>query len=486
MSPDQSGDTRNSEALSSKPPGSGRGKLLWIAVVGALLTAIAIIQNTGAGRSAAQSASETLSQPLVDLQLAVLLSEPATPLNGELKMSDTLSTLAQRLQADLPPAASLTPDDALSLSGSAVRLRLLGSLYHTDYKLADQILKKAQKAKAVTRDLSRIIKITLTDIDSWTVADDRFIAQQRLGPLGLLASARALADRGSMVEAEEVRSRLIRMGQIARAKSEFSSIVTLFLFFAGSTAWLIYLSAGKARNQTALKSLRSSSLPLWQAAAAFLILFLALAVVLSLAADHVGKHSVDDETLSLVHYVLSALVAVPGAAILLRAHGLSLKSLGLVTPDWVFDIAWGIGGFFAAAILSIVLGMVMIPVSRALGSQGVTNPASRYLLMSQAGWMTAALMAVFGIVAPFVEELFFRGALLRALNADFGQQAAIWGSAVAFAIIHPGAPELLVTYVALGWVFAKLTVLRGSLLPSMIAHALNNLLTASLLLLLQV
>lgn len=458
----------------------------WRVLTAVLLLIIAGLQNTGSGRSAAHDASAALSVPVVDLQIGALIIPPPPPLTGELTIPAPLKQLAVQLRGDLPLPRSLSAEEALSAAGPALRVRLLSALYGLEDTRAEAILRKAQKAPKPGRRMARILAISLTNINSWSSADAEFMARQKLGPLGLLASARALADNAEMAAADQTRENLKRMGQLARAKSEFSAGITLFLFFAGSAAWLVYFSAGKAAGASALKGLKLPSLPLWKTAAGFLILFLALAGAIALAGNSVNAPWMDDETLSLVHYVAAAVIAVPWAALFLRSRGLSLKDLGLRSSDWVMDIAWGLGGFFAAAILSIIVGLVMIHVSRALGSEGATNPASRYLLISHAGWMTAALIVVFAGVAPLVEELFFRGAILRALHVDYGQQPAIWGSAIAFAIIHPGAPELLVTYVALGWVFAKLTVLRGSLVPSIIAHSLNNLLTASLLLLLQV
>lgn len=65
---------------------------------------------------------------------------------------------------------------------------------------------------------------------------------------------------------------------------------------------------------------------------------------------------------------------------------------------------------------------------------------------------SAYLLALFGIlVAPFVEELFFRGFLFPALARRIGSAASILITAAAFAVIHQG--QLAHAWVPLGWLF---------------------------------
>ena len=127
-------------------------------------------------------------------------------------------------------------------------------------------------------------------------------------------------------------------------------------------------------------------------------------------------------------------------------------------------------------------------VSLALSQFGVPreqNPAVSFFLTKQFGWQTALILMTVSIVAPIVEETFFRGALLKGLWLEKGTAFAVWGTSIAFAAMHPGALTLAVPYIALAYVFGRLTLLRQSLLPSMIAHGLNNLLFAALMMLMQ-
>ncbi|MCA9480951.1 MAG: CPBP family intramembrane metalloprotease, partial [Nitrospira sp.] len=80
----------------------------------------------------------------------------------------------------------------------------------------------------------------------------------------------------------------------------------------------------------------------------------------------------------------------------------------------------------------------------------------------------------FVLVAPFFEEIIFRGLLFPTLHAKVGGHLAIMGSALFFALAHGYGfvAFLAVLWSGLlwGWAYAR----TGSLLPGMIAHAINN------------
>jgi membrane protease YdiL (CAAX protease family) len=78
------------------------------------------------------------------------------------------------------------------------------------------------------------------------------------------------------------------------------------------------------------------------------------------------------------------------------------------------------------------------------------------------------------LLAPWVEELLFRGAILPRLRAYSGSRSrGIVLSALFFGLIHINpaqVPFAFLVGLAFGWV----TVCTRSLLPALIGHALNN------------
>lgn len=86
-------------------------------------------------------------------------------------------------------------------------------------------------------------------------------------------------------------------------------------------------------------------------------------------------------------------------------------------------------------------------------------------------WMGVALAVIIG---PLVEEIVFRGVILRGLLGRWPQWAAITVSAAMFTVMHfnpAQAPVALLLGMILGWVYAR----TRSLGLVFVAHALNNL-----------
>ena len=90
------------------------------------------------------------------------------------------------------------------------------------------------------------------------------------------------------------------------------------------------------------------------------------------------------------------------------------------------------------------------------------------------GFIALTIVVVVG--APVVEELFFRGLVLRSLQRRFGDTWAVVGSAVVFGVAH-FEPLQLPALVALGVILGVMAVSTKRLGPSIFAHAGFNLVT---------
>jgi membrane protease YdiL (CAAX protease family) len=85
-------------------------------------------------------------------------------------------------------------------------------------------------------------------------------------------------------------------------------------------------------------------------------------------------------------------------------------------------------------------------------------------------WLTFAVVAV---VAPFCEEVFFRGFAYAGLRRSVGMFLGALLSAALFGIFHVD-PAVFVPVFIFGIVLAWVYIQTGSIWPSMLAHALNN------------
>jgi len=81
------------------------------------------------------------------------------------------------------------------------------------------------------------------------------------------------------------------------------------------------------------------------------------------------------------------------------------------------------------------------------------------------------------VVAPFAEEVFFRGFLFQGAAKRWGMWAGIGFSAFIFGLAHAGAPEswlLLPAIAGIGAIFAWGFAKSGSIYPSLFAHVVFN------------
>lgn len=103
-------------------------------------------------------------------------------------------------------------------------------------------------------------------------------------------------------------------------------------------------------------------------------------------------------------------------------------------------------------------------------------------------WVWLEVLFVASVVAPIVEETMFRGVLyrhLRSASARWRPALSVAFSAVVasflFAVIHPQGFLAVPLLMSLALAFTLMREWRGTLLPSMIAHGINNAVATMLL-----
>lgn len=139
---------------------------------------------------------------------------------------------------------------------------------------------------------------------------------------------------------------------------------------------------------------------------------------------------------------------------------------------WV-GLAGGVGSQF------VVVPLVVLAFRPLLGDPDVGGPVRD--LVEQAPGARAMVLVMIAVVgAPVVEELFFRGLLLRSLQHRLGDGWAIITSGLAFGLAHPNdlpfeAMVLVMAgLAALGMVLALIAVRTGRLGACILAHATFN------------
>jgi membrane protease YdiL (CAAX protease family) len=104
-------------------------------------------------------------------------------------------------------------------------------------------------------------------------------------------------------------------------------------------------------------------------------------------------------------------------------------------------------------------------------SDGIRQ-ASLYGSWTQA--LLAQLSAV--VIAPFAEELMYRGVLFGSLATRLSPHRAALISSIVFALVHGYSWHGFATVALSGYLWARLAARSGSLVPGMLAHGTLNLL----------
>jgi membrane protease YdiL (CAAX protease family) len=137
------------------------------------------------------------------------------------------------------------------------------------------------------------------------------------------------------------------------------------------------------------------------------------------------------------------------------------------------DLGWGmltaLGGYAALIFVAIFLAATRLPTT--------TNTRD----LKDARHTVVLVFAAVGVlVAPVVEELFFRGVLLRSFRSRLAPAPAIAAQALVFGMYHisltygAGNVGLVLSIGALGAVFGVAAHRFRRLAPGMVAHAIVN------------
>jgi membrane protease YdiL (CAAX protease family) len=188
----------------------------------------------------------------------------------------------------------------------------------------------------------------------------------------------------------------------------------------------------------------------------------------------------------LVIRTIQARFAPAGSPYLNGVLLLILES-GLIIPVWLFTVRrypvrWSALGFrpfkwttgcgliIALLLISMVVNAAWAILLAAYDLQ--VQPDIRLAFGRGSGGVIIALLAA-GIVAPLVEETFFRGFLFPALLQRYRLWAAVVLDSLIFAFVH-FTPTAVAPLFVLGAMLCVLYRFTGSLWPSIIMHAVMN------------
>lgn len=200
----------------------------------------------------------------------------------------------------------------------------------------------------------------------------------------------------------------------------------------------------------------------------------AVAILIGLRAISAGVFSPANPTLTwplLAIQLVSYLPAI-GLLVWLLPHiaRRSLGALGLRAPRWN-DLWWGIGGAIVMILAAAAVGALQTSIWHLK-----TDEVQVQWLRNARGPMVAGFIFLACVAAPFAEEFMFRAFAFNAILRYVPAAGAIVLSALLFGSAHwqPGNAGAIAPLVAGGVVLAAVYYRSGSLLASMLTHALFN------------
>ncbi|MDQ6615814.1 MAG: CPBP family intramembrane metalloprotease, partial [Actinomycetota bacterium] len=218
-----------------------------------------------------------------------------------------------------------------------------------------------------------------------------------------------------------------------------------------------------------------------EAVGAFVVGIMLSSLTGGLAAAVVGYHQGRGQPMPLAVTVFGLLglwLGLVGGVVFysrFRGTGDLREDLGLYFRwpiDAVVGVVVGVGTQLG------LIPLLYLPFERADPTlhRRLEAPAKADTSAIHGGWQIAVLVLFLAVGAPIVEELFFRGLLLRSLSRWFGPLAGIAGSAVVFGLAHFELLQLP-ALIIFGLILGALAHKTGRLGPAVVAHAAFNAVT---------
>jgi membrane protease YdiL (CAAX protease family) len=185
--------------------------------------------------------------------------------------------------------------------------------------------------------------------------------------------------------------------------------------------------------------------------------------------EHLSWGILDGQLASYVVIVPTLLFVLPWLA------GRSLRELGLCP---IGGRAVGVALLGAVAMYAVTIGLANVEF--AVTHEKPQEAATALFSSSHDTLLTLAFAVLAVALAPFVEELTFRGFLFNAILRYTPVWVAATISGIVFGLSH-GSPSAFVPLAGSGIVLAYVYYITGSLPASMLTHALFNAINVALI-----
>jgi len=156
-------------------------------------------------------------------------------------------------------------------------------------------------------------------------------------------------------------------------------------------------------------------------------------------------------------------------AFAISKYGASIPRLGFIKPAGRRPYLLALGAW----LVGLAALLTWAGLTEVIGIDRLKIPDPPEELVDYSGVRLAFPLLIVGLFGPFCEEVFFRGFALPAFASRFGLRGGILVSALLFAAFHFSIGAFVPIFI-FGIVLAWLYVRTGSIYPSMVAHATQN------------
>lgn len=165
------------------------------------------------------------------------------------------------------------------------------------------------------------------------------------------------------------------------------------------------------------------------------------------------------------------------------------RGSGNFTKDFGLSIhIRDIGYLFLGMVLLVALGLALTPIAEYFGSDQTPQVTTEAVAQSTDLPTQLVIVLLLAVATPVVEELTFRGLLLRYLEERMTARRALWVSAALFGLFHAlgvtgpaGAVLAIVQTFLAGLVLGYVTQRSGRLSRAIFVHGGFNLITVLIL-----
>lgn len=294
----------------------------------------------------------------------------------------------------------------------------------------------------------------------------------KLAKLHALQKAGLKVDRRSIINVPKAIAGLLALGIGAPLVAIVSGCV-----------WMFYLSmrrAGKLQpNGLPLASISKGdadrlALRAVQLILGFLLIQIVVGGVEALVKQQLGKSVWPPGVDYLVVGALMVAYVFVLQRIPIAGKTITLPRLGVNKEQWGRHLLWGVCGYFAEIPLMVIAAVVgtklffFVPAPE--------HPAATQLQEGAGPLAVLGILTLGCIVAPFWEEICFRGLIFQGLGRLYANIALVAvADGLIFASIHPQGIAAWAALAVVGGISCALVYQTKSLVPSMVMHCCHNL-----------